>query len=94
MIVRQAFIGCLGCTSTLASIMADVTVPDGMRESATWMSKCDSATIWALVALTCFALYVYKDFQLSSISKKAIEAMAKQNTLYEGLMDILKDISK
>lgn len=91
MIVRQAFIGCLGCTSTLASIVDGVTVPDGMRESATWMSRCDSATIWALVALVCFGLYIYKDFQLSNISKRAIEAMAKQNDLYEGLMEILKD---
>lgn len=94
MIVRQAFIGCLGCTSTLASIVDGVTVPDGMRESATWMSRCDSATIWALVALVCFGLYIYKDFQLSNISKRAIEAMAKQNDLYEGLMEILKDRRK
>lgn len=94
MIVRQVFIGTLGCTSTLASIVTGVTVPDGMRESATWMSRCDSATIWALVALVCFALYIYKDFQLSSVSKKALEAMGKQNDLNEGLMDILRDRKK
>ena len=91
MIVRQVFIGCLGCTSTLASIVTGVTVPDGMRESATWMSRCDSATIWALVALVCFALYAYKDFQLSAMSKKTTEAMIRQNDLYERLLDIIKD---
>jgi len=94
MIVRQLFIGCLGCTSTLASIVSGVTVPDSMRDSATWMSRCDSATIWALVSLVCFALYIYKDFQLSTISRKTTEAMMRQNDLYERLTEILKDRNK
>lgn len=93
MLVRQAFIACLGCTSTLASIATGPIsgVPDNLRESATWMSRCDSATIWALVALVCFGLYVYKDFQLSVLSKKVTEAMIKQNGLYESLIELIKD---
>lgn len=90
MIVRQIFVGCLGCTSTLASIVSGVTVPDDLRESATWMSRCDSATIWALVALVCFGLYIYKDFQLTGHSKKVTEAMMRQNELYERLLEMLK----